>query len=151
MVNKKSQQMRYLGIDLPSGDLKDQRIHFKTKSNIDLTFPDIKQHVFIESTRNNQLNTYSTSNILASSQMSASKPPLGTSSNQQKILENQGIQQFRTNHKMAKKSNIQQHLSSVFTGPEFDLTNVMRKFDSEHLQQVQISQLQQKLQSKLIH
>lgn len=55
---------RFLGIELHPNN-KDQRTHFMTKSQIDLSFPDIKQHVIIESSRNN-----------AGSVNTITKPPL---------------------------------------------------------------------------
>jgi hypothetical protein len=58
---------------------KDQRTHFKQSSQIDLSFPDIKAHVYIESTRNNGLTNTTGYNVLGLSSLNM-KPPLASRS-----------------------------------------------------------------------
>jgi hypothetical protein len=58
---------------------KDERVHFKASSHIDLSFPDIKQHVIIESNKYDLSSSFSTKNNIFGGSMalsSAGKPPL---------------------------------------------------------------------------
>jgi hypothetical protein len=148
------------GIHIPAQGLKEERVHFNASSQIDLTFPDIKQHVFIESSRNSagvsdgKTSKYHTIKLNRNS--FHFKPPLpggalptggpsqrykNESKPQNQIPDPSTVQQFKGNMKLRQKYEVQNNLSTIFADPEFDKTKVLRKFENEQTQLVHDKEL----------